>query len=127
MSRKCVRRTSHCRRLKSGQRAKVACTRDGSAGTRIPHTYAPKSLCHSTVSKLQAAARGRSARKKMSDRKRLSGRKRPGPSSTGGASKRPRLTAPSSKRKRAEILVAPRPKSQRKGKQPGWLVGFQVY
>ena len=106
MSRKCVRRKSHCRRLKSGQRAKVACTRDGSAGTRIPHTYAPRKLCHSTVSKLQAAARGRSARKKMSDRQRLSGRKR---------------------RKRAEILVAPRPKSQRKSKKPGWLVGFQVY
>lgn len=60
---KCRKTPEHCRKIKSGGRAKSPCTRDGALGTRVRMHYSPK---HCYVPRLQAAVRGKLARIKYS-------------------------------------------------------------
>ena len=59
----CRRTPLHCRKIKSGNKAKRPCTKRGSPGTFVKGYYSPKKIC-TAAAKIQAAARRMTKSKK---------------------------------------------------------------
>lgn len=86
--RKCSYKKSHCRRIRSGRKATIPCTREASPGTRVKGFFTPKDCGVDRVKRIQAIVRARSARKHTARLK--ASRKRKG-TPYPYSNKRPRL------------------------------------